>query len=336
MNNDIVTGGAARGLTGNTLVDVIGVIFGMNGLFDIRAASCIEEASGRPRVHPLAQLSTVGRSLIENAIRTMGFAIGASFGGGIAGILSNALGAALQSASGMFVGIAIIGLTAGFILYYILPFLPFIYFFFAVGSWVKSIFEAMVGVPLWALAHLHIDGDGLSGRAAKGGYFLILEIFLRPIVIVFGLIGSMAIFAAMATMLNLVFDLVVVNITGALPTDPASGSTIGAGTVENFRRGVIDQFFFTIMYAVLLYMMATASFKMIDNVPNGIMRWMSPGVSTFNDNKSDPTANLAAYASMATTQFAQPIMQNATNAVGGAARGLAGALRARGDANGGG
>ena len=63
-------------------------------------------------------------------------------------------------------------------LFYIIPFMPFIYFFFAVGTWVKAIFEAMVGVPLWALAHIRIDGQGLPGDAAMNGYYLLLEIFV--------------------------------------------------------------------------------------------------------------------------------------------------------------
>lgn len=299
-----------RGMTANFFVDVIGIVFGLNGLFDIRACSEVDPNTGDPLVHPLAQLSTIGKGLVENSIRSMGMAIGASFGGGIAGMLGSALGPALESASGMFVGIATIGLSAGFILYYILPFLPFIYFFFAVGSWVKSIFEAMVGVPLWALAHLHIDGDGLPGRAAMPGYFLIFEIFIRPICTVFGLVGGMAIFGAMAIVLNNLFDLVVLNATGVSPGQ--SNSTLNIDQVESLRRGLVDEFFFTIMYAILLYMMATSSFKMIDMVPKAIMRWLNSGVSTFNDSKGDPTQHLTQYAAIGGSQITGQIFQGAT------------------------
>ncbi len=308
------TGGSTKGMSANVLIDTISLLFGMNGLFDIRTNSEINPATGQPMVHPLAQLSTVGKSLVENAIRSMGMAIGAAFGSGIAAILSPHLGQALMSASSMFVGIATIGLTAGFILYYILPFLPFIYFFFAVTSWVKSIFEAMVGVPLWALAHLKIDGDGFSGRQAAGGYFLLFEIFLRPIVTVFGLIGGMAIFGALAGMLNVLFDFVIINITGAIPGD--STATIDAGEIESLRRGTIDQFFFTIMYAVLLYLMATSSFKLIDTIPKGIMRWIGSSVSTFNDNTQDPASGLTRYAAVGGSQISGQIFGGITQGIG--------------------
>lgn len=322
----MAAGGASRGMTANTFVNVVSIIFGINGLFDIRCNSQIDAATGMSVVHPLAQLSVVGKSLVENAIRSMAMAVGAAFGGGILGVLNQSLGAAMESASGMFVGIATIGLTAGFILYYILPFLPFMYFFFAVGSWVKSIFEAMVGVPLWALAHLRIDGDGLPGRAAAGGYFLILEIGLRPIFTVFGLIAGMAVFGAMAVALNHLFDLVVLNITGASSVN-GGGATIITGTMESLQRGVIDQFFFTIMYALLLYLMATSSFKMIDTIPQNVMRWIGSSVGTFNDNKQDATAGLTQYTAMAGQTIAPQILGGLQSGARTAGRGIGELLR---------
>jgi conjugal transfer/type IV secretion protein DotA/TraY len=322
------TSALTRGTTANAqetnpIVGFMSAVFGVNGLFELRSASCWDNATGRPSINPLAQLSTLGRSLVENAIRAMGFATVASLAGGFFSPLNASLGGGFQAASSMFVGIATIGLTAGFILYYILPFLPFIYFFFAVGSWVKSIFEAMIGAPLWALAHLHIDGDGLPGRAAVGGYFLIFEIFLRPIVIVFGLIAGMAVFTAMAGILNNIFDLVVLNTSGAVPG--GSNSVIATSAVDQFRRGVIDQFFYTIMYAILLYMMATASFKLIDNIPAQIMRWIGSGVSTFNDNKGDPAGGLTGYAAIGGSQITGQVLGGVQQAAGGIG-GLGGSL----------
>lgn len=302
-----------RGMTGNAVLDLIGTVFGINGLFQMREQTKADPATGQPQTHPVAALTAVGKALLENAIRSTGMAIGASFGGGLTAILGRHVGAALQSLSSMFISIATIGLTAGFILYYILPFLPFIYFFFAVGSWVKSIFEAMVGVPLWALAHLKIDGEGFSGPAAAGGYFLILEIMLRPFATVLGLIGGFATFSAMVAVLNTLFDLVVANIVGDVPS-ATSGRSITVGGAEFLRRGQIDQFFFTITYAILVYMMATASFKMIDMVPKYFMRWIGSSVSTFNDATGDPTQNLTSYTAIAGQSIGPQVLGGITGA----------------------
>ncbi len=261
-------------MTNNVIIDVINKIFGTSGLFNMR-----ENAD----IHPLAQLSAAGKGLIEACIRNIGIAMAGSsilymFGGkGAAGV-----------AGGMFVTFGMVGITAGFALFYVIPFLPFIYFFFAVGGWVKGIFEAMVGVPLWALAHIRIDGEGLPGDAAANGYYLILEIFLRPILILFGFLGSIQIFAALVEVLNDTFDLVIQNFGGF---DIENQADLTLTDIE-YYRGPVDEFFFTIIYVIIVYMIGVSSFKLVDLVPNNILRWMGVSVSSFGDNSEDPTQGL--------------------------------------------
>ncbi len=270
--------------TGNPFTDIINLMFGTEGLMNLRSPA-------NQNIHPLAQIAGVGKSLIESAILNLG--IGALGAGACAA--GEDVGCTGMSAA---FGIAGMGLTIGFILFYVIPFLPFVYFFFAVGNWVKGIFEAMVGAPLWALGHLRIDGDGLPGEGAMNGYYLIFEIFLRPILIVFGLLASILIFAAMASVLNNIWDLVTVNATGFNSLDPAAS---GGGTVANaisWSRGKIDQFFFLIIYAVILYMMALSSFKLIDMIPNSILRWMGSSVTSFGDNSEDAAQSLTQYAAI--------------------------------------
>lgn len=281
----------------NFFLDTMFGIFGLNGLMNIRqnAEGIASDGSKKEVViHPLAKLSALGKSLVESAIRSLGYAVGISVIGGAVGVLSPQFGSALDAASSMFVSIATIGLAIGFVTFYILPFLPFIYFFFAVGNWVKSIFEAMVGAPLWALAHLRIDGDGLPGKMALKGYYLIFEIFLRPILTVFGLLGGMAIFTALAMILDEVFDLVVVN---------TAGVDLSKEDDALLSRHIVDVFFFTCVYAIVLYMMAISSFKMINLVPNMILRWLGEAVEAFSDGAGDPAANITQYATIGTQRI---------------------------------
>lgn len=299
----------ANSLSGNAINDMIGAIFGLNGLFSLYEDTKMNEETHTPNIHPFAAMTAIGKSLVENAIRSMGTSLGFSLGSGMVGLISPGFGDAFKNISSIFVSIATLGLTAGFVLYYILPFLPFIYFFFAVSSWVKSIFEAMVGVPLWALAHLRIDGDGFSGQAAAGGYFLLMEIMLRPIVTVFGLISSMAVFGTTVAVLNKIFYVVVANVVGDVPSDE-TGSTLTVDGHPLPSLGMIDQFFFTMMYAILVYLIGNACFKMIDSIPKGFMRWIGSSVSTFNDNSGDPTGNLTSYAALGGSQITQNIFGN--------------------------
>ena len=276
--------------TGNIVVDTINLIFGTDGLYSMRRNT---------EVHPLAQLVGVGRALVESSIRNLGMATIGGAVGSVASIAVPFVGPLSATASKFLVTIAGIGMTAGFILYYVVPFLPFIYFYFAVGGWIKGIFEAMVGAPLWALAHLRIDGNGLPGSAAVSGYFLIFEIFLRPILIIFGMLASISIFSALVTVLNQTFDLVTKNLTGF---DVASElGNVGPTEIEYYRAPV-DEFFFTVIYTILVYLMGMSSFKLIDLIPNNILRWMGQSIATFNDQREDAAQSLVGTASVGAQQ----------------------------------
>lgn len=295
--------------TGNIIIDGINTIFGTHGLFDMRKNA---------DVNPLAQLVGLGRGMVEASIRNLGYAAMGTTAGALTKSLSDIAGPLLGTASSFLITVAMMSLTAGFILFYIVPFLPFIYFFFAVGGWVKGIFEAMVGVPLWALAHIRIDGDGLPGQAAVNGYFLIFEIFLRPILTVFGLLASILIFSAMVQTLNDIFDLVVGNLAG-FDTNEETTDSAGTGILYiEYYRTAIDELFFTIIYVMVVFMMAQSSFKLIDQIPNNILRWMNQNVASFNDSRQDPAENLVSTSQMGA--------QQATQGLGGGLSKLSGSL----------
>lgn len=275
--------------TGNIFIDAVHAFLGTKGLYNM---------SRNTDIHPLAQLVGVGKSLVESSIRNLGSSVAAGLAGGLLNIMGfQGTGNVASVASGIVSKIAMAGLTAGFLLFYVVPMMPFIYFFFALGVWVKTILEAMVGVPLWALAHLRIDGNGLPGSAAMSGYYLVFEVFLRPVCIVFGLLASIAIFGAQVKILHEIWPLVTSNLTGfdTNPATPPAPDKLG-GIV--WFRGIIDQFIFTLMYTFVVYMMAMASFKLIDLVPDYIMRWMGANVTTFGDIYKDDVAGMPTRAVM--------------------------------------
>lgn len=271
----------------NPIIDAINAIFGTTGLFNIRATQAIGSpvaTADNREVIPLALLSSLGKGLIDAAVVHFGVVIGGSIGEGMLGILNSFSGAkvGIKTASTFVKAVAQSIIVMGAVLYYVLPFLPFVYFLFAISGWIKSIFEAMVAMPLWALAHLRIDGEGLPGPGASNGYFILLEIFIRPILIFMGLMASILIFSALVQTLNEVFDLVVENVSGSYRN----------GATSPDYRGAIDEFFYTIIYTVIVYMMAISSFKLIDSIPNQILRWMNVSVLTIQENAGDPASTI--------------------------------------------
>lgn len=293
----------------NIIKYIMGALFDSYGLYDMTKNEALA-------VHPLAQMSALGKSMLDAAIRNLMAATIFSAGGGAVGTFNIAGGKALEAISGIFLSLFMMGIAMGFLLFYILPFLPFIYFYFAVLGWVKGIFEAMVGVPLWALAHLQISGPGLPGQQAAQGYVLILEVFIRPVLIILGLLASVVVFSSMVRVLHAIFDLVTSNLTGfSAPITEIELTGEGEETYT-FRRGIIDEFFFTVMYVIIVYMAGTSSFKLIDIIPNQILRWFGSGARSFSDDREDPTQGLVQYAVMSGEGIAGKMGQSITQAGG--------------------
>lgn len=298
----------------NAFLSAFNLLLGTTGLVSIRGAN--------QHLHPMAQLVAVGKGLVNSAVFNMAGATSTAFLGGMLkslGAFSNIAGLA-EAASGVFYATAFLGLTAGFVLFYVLPFMPFLYFYFAVANWVKAIFEAMVGVPLWALAHMRIDGEGLPGDAAANGYFLIMEIFLRPILTVIGLLAAIIIFSTQVRIMNILWDMVTANAAGFTEVDDIMTGKVGSDVI--LHRGILDQFFFTVIYTIVAYMLAMSSFKLIDKIPDNILRWAGAGVSAYGDIDQDNVESLSRYAAVG----GMTIGSQATGAIRGAAQGLGGVV----------
>jgi conjugal transfer/type IV secretion protein DotA/TraY len=276
---------------GKIFVDAVNAIFGTSGIFEMRK---------NKDIHPLAQLSSLGKSMMEAALRNMAVGL---VGGKASQMIEGFIGAAGGGISGFLGMVGKVTMAMSFTLFYVLPMLPFIYFIFGVSGWIKSIFEAIVAMPLWALAHLRIDGQGLPGPGATNGYFLLLEIFLRPVLLVFGLLASVIIFSSLVNVLNDVFDLVVENVSGANFED--------SGLLTEFLRSPVDQFFYTVMYVIIVYMIAISCFKLIDAIPNKILRWAGVTVETFGESAGDTGGKLLS------TSYSGTLL--ATNSVSGGA-----------------
>lgn len=202
-----------------------------------------------------------------NGLRDVGltmWAIGGvvELGSGIAGILPSSATQAAGKVGGALGGlikvIGVVMLTAGLALSLVLPMLPAIRFVFGIMTWLLSIVEAIVALPILALAHLRTDGEGLMGPMAQSGYLLLLQLFVRPILMVLGLIGGLLIFTVGISALNIGM-LEVVDITSS----------------EGFSlRDLIGNAAYVVVYFVVALAMANMAFKAIDMVPDQVMRWI--------------------------------------------------------------
>ncbi len=183
-------------------------------------------------------------------------------GAGITGVLNTTVGLLIGAIS-----LAVYGAATALAI--VLPVLPAIRFIFGIVSWLLSIFEAVVAVPVIALAHLRTDGSGLMGPLAQTGYFLLLQIFTRPILMIFGLIGGLMIFNIGMAALNETFLFAV--------------ESVNHGGTGDFLTSLSYVF----VYTGVAYSLANMCFKAIDMVPDQVLRWVNMGgLSSVSDTEA--------------------------------------------------
>lgn len=198
-------------------------------------------------VNPLAQIVAIGAGLFTIASGLMLAAALASI------FFAPAIDIALPIA---------MALTGGaYMLCVVLPISLFMNFMFAVIEWVISVFEAVVGMPLFALSFISVSGEGIGDKAMEGVKML-AEIMLRPAVIVICTVGSMIIFSASVHFFNKTYTLYMLNYFGAT-------SDGFSGVIKN----ALVVFGSVFMYVLTVYSIGNSCFKIIPTIANQFGRW---------------------------------------------------------------
>lgn len=162
---------------------------------------------------------------------------------------------------GLFLGGVMLGIY--------LPILPLLRVALAVLTWITSVFEAVIMVPIAALAHLSSEGEGLAG-GARTAWILWLNVLLRPALVVCGFVGAMLIFNAFAVFFHASF---------------MHGVELARAQM-GVSRWLVSIFTYSIVYVFTLYTAANTTFKLLDLIPNAMMRWIggTPDQSFDSDN----------------------------------------------------
>ncbi|MEZ0262971.1 MAG: DotA/TraY family protein [Alphaproteobacteria bacterium] len=152
-------------------------------------------------------------------------------------------------------------MTTGMMLSLYVPVLPTIRVSFAVLTWMVCVFEAVVMVPIACLAHLTTEGEGLAPGPARACWGMWLGVLLRPILCVFGFIGAFVIFNAWVVYFTDVF------ITACMQ----------ATTQSNIIVQILFSQAYAMVYVTLCYSTCNASFKLMDQMPNAMFKWLGVG-----------------------------------------------------------
>ena len=151
-------------------------------------------------------------------------------------------------------------LLPGLLMGFILPMLPWVLWVSALLGWFILVVEAVIAGPIWALAHMRMDGEVISGPMGEHGYRLALSIMMRPVLMVIGLIAGLV-----------VLTIFIPFIGASIWVAEAMNDGAGAGD------GIIGRAVLMVLQSFMMVYVCYRCFQLITHVPDRVLRWIGHG-----------------------------------------------------------
>ncbi len=152
-------------------------------------------------------------------------------------------------------------LAAGAMLLFYFPMIPFMIYTFGVIGWVFGVIEGMVAAPIVGIGIMHPEGHDIFGKGEQA-LMLLLNMFLRPPLMVFGLITSIMMVYVSVWLVNS-------GINNAI-------NTVTAQTTN--WSSMVAEIAIPIVYTVIIFNIVEKCFSMIHILPDKVTRWLSGGM----------------------------------------------------------
>ena len=158
----------------------------------------------------------------------------------------------------------------GFTLGIYLPLIPALYYLFAILGWLIAVIEAMMAAPIIALGITYPKGHDLLGNSEQG-IILLLQLFVRPLSIIFGLIAGFL-------LSSVIFQLFNYMMFGFLAGYASSFAEFGSQQ----RATLIGMALIVLAYAYIAIVIVSNSFSLIYRLPDRILRWIGAPMDPSN------------------------------------------------------
>lgn len=169
----------------------------------------------------------------------------------------------IEKLSGYLMGAAAGLFVFGVALAVYIPMIPYILWVGALIGLTVLILEALVAIMLWAVMLMHPSGEGITSDYNRQGMNMILAVFMRPSLLLMGMILGMFMVEPMIMFINDTFTIVM------------------ASVQSNTFTGIFETIAFIAIYVSLCLMVIEKSFAMTHVVPDRVLTWIGgPGALT--------------------------------------------------------
>jgi hypothetical protein len=178
-------------------------------------------------------------------------------------------------------------ISLGALLGVYVPLIPYIIFTFGAIGWMLSVIEAMVAGPLVALGIMAPAGHHEILGKAEHGLMMLFTIFLRPSLMIFGLIASMALAIVAVLLVNETFGFAITTMS-----NPGAVGNVGS-TTGHSQAGATALAFNPLMliiilctYVMLIITVLNKCFAAIHVVPERVMSWIGAQGAQYGEEES--------------------------------------------------
>lgn len=251
----------------------------VTGLNEKTALGSADRVVGQAATNPLYRISIYGYNLIWvtqllfwvtvaiavtaamlNSINFMGFGSGFTTNPFYEGFKT------FMSLVSPFWALALSSLfSTGVLLGVYIPFIPYIIYTMGVIGWMMATIEAMVAGPIIALGILSPSGQHEILGKAEPAVMIIFNLILRPGLMVFGLVTSLFLSAAVVTLINQSFLKVASNII----THPA----------------IVESILMMMMYVLFIVMALNKVFSLIHVIPEKVLTYIGGQAISYGESE---------------------------------------------------
>ena len=140
-----------------------------------------------------------------------------------------------------------------------IPFVPFLTWFSGLVSYFASVLEGLVAAQVWAFSHLQTEGEGMGQRAERG-YMFILNMLLRPGLMVLGFFFASGLLTLLATFFFNQFGTAMANVQG------------------NTTTGPFIMFGLLVIVGLALLTLVQTLFNLVYEIPDRVIAWFGGGM----------------------------------------------------------
>ncbi|MFW7342851.1 DotA/TraY family protein [Pollutimonas sp. H1-120] len=174
------------------------------------------------------------------------------------GKIASMLKAIFSDLAALLPVIGLLLLVIGGMLSIYVPLIPFFTWFSSLIAYFASVIEGLIAAQIWAFGHLSLDGEGMGNKTEKG-YVYLLNMLLRPPLMVLGFFFASAILVLLGTFLIQELRTVIENVQG------------------NSMTGVISIFGYLTAFAIILVTLVSTVFSMIFEIPDRVISYLGGG-----------------------------------------------------------